>query len=517
MDDAPPQSSSRSSALLKSLLLLLILCAVIAVSLELAGRWAVSHKKQNFLVSPHLNWTGWHAYHPELMWVLKPNLKEVDQGFPFNGRNVVWKVSTNELGLRQGPVGPKTNRYRVLCLGDSRTYGMGVNNAETWPSQLQAEMDRGQPGQYEIINAAVTGYTANQGLRYLRNYGLKLKPDLLLVCFAYNEGAPIPPPGIGDCDWENPEASGGFIALLKDAIRGAGLQRPSIIEKKDRRLTPGELLDTLIAFAEVAQQNHIALAYLACPSFPELSGIPFDRPFYTGLVGEAAAYTRTPAIDLTDTLLNAGQEIFVDDVHLNAAGCRLVAARVAKELPAIKNNPQDTSSRKPLKGPPSQPDTIEQCSRLLDLNPSFEPVLGRLEDLLRTQNNPAARVTKWQAVAAAHQDVGRIYWHLAQALKAAGNQQELTAALRKASELAPCDISMQMDLATALAEQNDTEGAALALAAVVNMYPSPAVWPQITEAMKAIKAKGGTWANVDANIKRDRSLPNALIDELKKI
>jgi tetratricopeptide (TPR) repeat protein len=122
-----------------------------------------------------------------------------------------------------------------------------------------------------------------------------------------------------------------------------------------------------------------------------------------------------------------------------------------------------------------------------------------------------------RAAAAAHPEAGRLYWNLGQALDAAGNQQEAAISYRKASELAPCDIGMQMNLTTALTELNDVQGAARALASVVNMNPSPSLWPRATEAMKALKARGGSWAHIEPNVKWDLPLPHALIEELKKI
>lgn len=47
-------------------------------------------------------------------------------------------VSVNSLKLRDIEIKPKeANEYRILCLGDSFTFGLGVNDNETYPRILE--------------------------------------------------------------------------------------------------------------------------------------------------------------------------------------------------------------------------------------------------------------------------------------------------------------------------------------------------------------------------------------------
>src|SRR5713101_7589063 len=47
-------------------------------------------------------------------------------------------VQTNSLGLRDSEVGPepRPGTLRVLALGDSQTFGNGLNLSDTWPKRL---------------------------------------------------------------------------------------------------------------------------------------------------------------------------------------------------------------------------------------------------------------------------------------------------------------------------------------------------------------------------------------------
>lgn len=90
----------------------------------------------------------------------------------------------NSQGLREdhdiGPATPGT--LRILAVGDSFTFGLGVNGDQTFAHRLNslAEAD-GRP--VEVINAGVSGYGTDNELAWLRAYGWSLKPDVVMLGF----------------------------------------------------------------------------------------------------------------------------------------------------------------------------------------------------------------------------------------------------------------------------------------------------------------------------------------------
>src|SRR5207253_10052857 len=69
---------------------------------------------------------------------------------PIPNQEYVEKISlshsqVNEYGLRGGPVESK-ERQIILCLGDSVTYGYGVDDQHTYPVELQKALDYKYPG-----------------------------------------------------------------------------------------------------------------------------------------------------------------------------------------------------------------------------------------------------------------------------------------------------------------------------------------------------------------------------------
>lgn len=78
-------------------------------------------------------------------------------------------------------------RYRVLSMGDSHTWGSGVERGEAYPAQLQRALDGHAPGLYSVINRGLPGMSTTQ----LRNrFALMLaryQPDAVVIwCGANN-------------------------------------------------------------------------------------------------------------------------------------------------------------------------------------------------------------------------------------------------------------------------------------------------------------------------------------------
>jgi lysophospholipase L1-like esterase len=75
--------------------------------------------------------------------------------------------------------------YRLLILGDSSTAGLGIDKqSDTWPQVLQRLLGE----QFEIVNAAVIGYSTEQARTALVREYYKYKPDGVLFYLGNNDG-----------------------------------------------------------------------------------------------------------------------------------------------------------------------------------------------------------------------------------------------------------------------------------------------------------------------------------------
>lgn len=94
-------------------------------------------------------------------------------------------VETNALGLRGAEPRPRqANTFRIVCLGDSFTWGFGVRTSETFAVRLERILADKYPAlDIQVLNAGVPGYGTADQLRFLESRSAILDPDLVLVQF----------------------------------------------------------------------------------------------------------------------------------------------------------------------------------------------------------------------------------------------------------------------------------------------------------------------------------------------
>lgn len=125
-------------------------------------------QKFQFPVNPH-------TADPFLAWKNQPNLRQE----PY------LTTAQGILSPREIPYEREGKRYRLLILGDSSSAGLGIDRqADTWPQILQRLLGDG----FEVVNAAVIGYSTEQARVALEREDYKYRPDGLLLYLGNNDG-----------------------------------------------------------------------------------------------------------------------------------------------------------------------------------------------------------------------------------------------------------------------------------------------------------------------------------------
>ena len=102
-----------------------------------------------------------------------------------------WQVDIDSRGFREVEFSDRkaAGSFRILCLGDSWTFGANVSQNETYPRALDRLLQAEFPAaRFEVLNLGVMGYSSFQGKELLRTRALEWDPDLVVIGFGMNDG-----------------------------------------------------------------------------------------------------------------------------------------------------------------------------------------------------------------------------------------------------------------------------------------------------------------------------------------
>lgn len=239
---------------------------------------------------------------------------------------------------------------RIVCLGDSSTFGLTVAEDETWPAQLQrilAGLFEGL-GQVEVFNAGVIGYSTEQNRRQLERELLPLRPDAVVICPTAQNDTTL---RRGPPDQALLERNGSLWARLSQlrVARRLGLDftpgRFAAAEDAARReLRPGQegvrprvpperFTENLLAMIHACRDAGVPCILVATPHEPGRVALLPELGLSEERVVDAARRGRARLVDVrADFAAFAPLDLTSDEVHFTALGQQLVAIGVARAL-----------------------------------------------------------------------------------------------------------------------------------------------------------------------------------------
>ena len=94
------------------------------------------------------------------------------------------KISSQGLRDREFSTRKPPRTYRILSVGDSFSFGLGVEAEETYAKLLEKKLNAAFPGRkFEVINAGRARTGPNQYLRNIEELGKAFHPDMVMVGF----------------------------------------------------------------------------------------------------------------------------------------------------------------------------------------------------------------------------------------------------------------------------------------------------------------------------------------------
>lgn len=110
------------------------------------------------------------------------------------GNRFMHTADINALGLRGHEPRPEADGdagRRVVCLGDSFTFGWGVEDDETFPVQLEALLEGESDGPVDVINCGLPGYNTYQEHQLYKKLMQPLAPDVVVIGWYLNDLDPF--------------------------------------------------------------------------------------------------------------------------------------------------------------------------------------------------------------------------------------------------------------------------------------------------------------------------------------
>jgi len=123
---------------------------------------------------------------PQMIYRLKPGTYDYDK--ELDG----YQVTINSLGFR-GPerkVEKSPGEFRIVVVGGSNVYGLGLNNGNSWPDYLEQVLNEFKPGRYQVWNLGVCAYVGSQMAAMAQEAVERYSPDLII--YALSNGGPAP-------------------------------------------------------------------------------------------------------------------------------------------------------------------------------------------------------------------------------------------------------------------------------------------------------------------------------------
>lgn len=197
---------------------------------------------------------------------------------------------------------PDPNAARVLVLGDSFTFGWGLDTGDTFVDMLQRRLDaRGGRPRVQLLDAATGGWGAAHQLAYLEAFGDQLAPSAVVVFVNF-----------GDPDRS---ATAGIYQIVADR------QSVAPVDRSDRNSYLKEMLQGNALYGYLLEHSHFLQLLRNAIVFSGAANAPSPEPREVNTQRDHAARELTVLIyrrlaqwcnarDVKLTMLTTGWPIF---------------------------------------------------------------------------------------------------------------------------------------------------------------------------------------------------------------
>ena len=291
-------------------------------------------------------------------------------------------VHINSRGIRDAEYGSQSTPQttRILALGDSQTFGNGLKLADTWPKQLERQLNA-QAGvtRYEVLNGGLPASDTWQHEILLKRLMSIYNPDIVVLAFYVNDIVSKPVSIMSAQGKDSGRVNSRLVYLLKrsvlllslrnayDAIRQiilsgkgfhmqnallAGESNP-VIDKRWKQVE-----DSLSSMKEVSVRNNASFLVVSLPRRDQVDGhLPAGQ--YNKRLSVVMKKVGVNFMNMLAPLQIAykkhGKALFIPwDGHNTEVANRVIARQVATAVQAMSTGVQAQTNPGSSHGPGSR-------------------------------------------------------------------------------------------------------------------------------------------------------------------
>jgi lysophospholipase L1-like esterase len=94
-----------------------------------------------------------------------------------HGREITYRFNHHRLRGAE----PDTTSYTILAMGDSFTFGLLLNEADTYTERLNQLLNQNLPDPVQVLNGGIGGSGTADQLLWLQEFGDTINPDMVLI------------------------------------------------------------------------------------------------------------------------------------------------------------------------------------------------------------------------------------------------------------------------------------------------------------------------------------------------
>jgi lysophospholipase L1-like esterase len=273
----------------------------------------------------------------DLFWRVRAGIRALRLAGHFHEHvDLDFVVSTDGHGFRSMPH-VENPRARVLFVGDSTTFGIGVGDQQTYASLIQSLLP-----DVACANAGVPGYTAYQVRKALERMRGRSKADVTVIAVGLNDAEHWDDRSDAEHDEIYSRAARwdrvGLVRLFRLILPRRAPPAPEWGKRGRPRLSNEEFEEQLTLAVEGCRSRGSRPVLVLWPYVSQMSSQPITPK--QRVIRRVARLQDVPLLDMLPLFREAGgRALFCDLVHANEAGNAVAAQALAGAIGSLLGMP----------------------------------------------------------------------------------------------------------------------------------------------------------------------------------